>query len=74
VADSLERAALKGYAVNKSVVRLREIGALPPALSETIPHLPMRERSFAVVCSGFSCGIPVGSAEELWAQLRKGRD
>jgi uncharacterized protein YyaL (SSP411 family) len=74
VADSLERAALKGYAVNKSVVRLREIGALPPALSETIPHLPMRERSFAVVCSGFSCGIPVGSAEELWAQLRTGRD
>jgi len=64
-ADELERAALRGYAVNKSVVRLREIGRLPPALAETIPNLPKREGSFAVVCSGFSCRPPVGTVEEL---------
>ena len=65
-ADVLERVALGRYAVNKSVVRLRESGgALPPSLAETIPHLPGRAGSFAVVCSGFTCGLPVDSVEGL---------
>ncbi len=64
-ADALERIALGRYAVNKSVVRLRELGRLPASLAETIPHLPKREGSFAVVCSGFTCQPPVGSVEEL---------
>lgn len=69
-ADALERAALKGYAVNKSVVRLREAeGELPPSLAETIPHLSRQKGSFAVVCRGFTCGLPVGSAEELVSAL-----
>jgi uncharacterized protein YyaL (SSP411 family) len=68
-ADALERAALKGFAVNKSVVRLREAGRLPPSLAETIPHLPRQEGSFAVVCRGFACGLPVTAVEELAAQL-----
>ena len=64
-ADELERAALTGYKVNKSVVRLREVGALPLSLAKTIPHLPRQDGSFAVVCWGFSCGLPVRSVEGL---------
>jgi uncharacterized protein len=71
VADELERAALKGWAVTKSVVRLREVWELPPSLAETVPHLPEREGSFAVVCSGFTCGLPVGSVEELEKSLAR---
>lgn len=66
VADELERAALGRYAVNKSVVRLRGMdGDLPASLAETIPHLPHQEGSFAVVCRGFTCGLPVGTVEGL---------
>ncbi len=68
-ADALERAALRRYAVNKSVVRLREVGELPPALAETIPHLVGRARSFAVVCSGFTCQPPVERVGELMEAL-----
>jgi hypothetical protein len=63
----MERAALRGWRVGNSVVRLREVGKLPPALAETIPSLPKQAGSFAVVCSGFSCGLTVGSVEELRA-------
>ena len=69
-ADELERAALRGYAVSRSVVRLRQVSELPPALAETIPFLPSRGGSFAVVCRGFTCGLPVETAEELSAALR----
>ena len=68
-ADALELAAFGGFAVNESVVRLRKGGELPPSLAETIPHLPKQEGSFAVVCSGFTCGLPVGSVEELKPSL-----
>jgi uncharacterized protein YyaL (SSP411 family) len=71
-ADDLERAALARYAVNKSVIRLRSIlhqpqarADLPPALAETLPHLPTVEGSFAVLCSGFSCQPPISSVDEL---------
>lgn len=64
-AERLEQAALRGYAVNKSVVRLREVGSLPPSLAETVPNLPPQPGSFAVVCSGFSCRTPVGTVVEL---------
>ncbi len=68
LADELERASLKVYAVNKSVLRLREIGSLPPSLADTIPNLPRQQGSFAVVCRGFACGLPVGSVEQLALQ------
>ena len=69
-AGRLERAALAGFRVGKSVVRLGGLGgALPPSLAETIPHLPAQGGSFAVVCSGFACGLPVGTVEELAAKL-----
>jgi uncharacterized protein YyaL (SSP411 family) len=68
-ADELERAALKGFRVNRSVVRLRQVGELPPSLAETIPLLPRQQGSFAVVCSGFVCGLPIASPEGLHAAL-----
>jgi len=45
-------------------------GQLPPTLMETIPHLPAQGTSFAVVCSGFTCGLPVASEDALRAALR----
>ena len=70
-ADELAAAALKPYAVNKSVIRLRraQLSALPPALAETLPHLPMGEGSVAVVCCGNSCLPPVVTVEELLQSL-----
>ncbi len=62
LADELEGEALRGYQVTKSVVRLRNLEEkLPPALAQTLPHLPGMVGSFAVVCSGFTCGLPVAS-------------
>ncbi len=69
-ADSLEREALRGYRVNKSVIRLRHIGTqLPPALAETIPHLPQQQGAFAIVCTGFTCGLPINSVADLRESL-----
>lgn len=73
VAVEMEAAALRRFAVNKSVVRLKrlQLGAqpsdmLPPALQATLPHLPPTgDESFAVVCSGNSCHPPVTSPEDL---------
>jgi uncharacterized protein YyaL (SSP411 family) len=68
-ARRLEAVAMARYAVNKSVIRLRrdQLGALPPALAETLPHLPglKGEGSFAVVCSGKGCLPPVSTVDEL---------
>jgi uncharacterized protein YyaL (SSP411 family) len=72
-ARRLEAVALARYAVNKSVIRLRrdQLGALPPALAETLPHLPglQGEGSFAVVCSGKGCLPPVANVDELIAAM-----
>ena len=74
-ARRLEAVALARYAVNKSVVRLREdqLGTLPPALAETLPHLPglEGEGSFAVVCSGKGCLPPVGTVDELMEAMNQ---
>jgi hypothetical protein len=66
-ARELEAAALAGYAVNKSVVRLKRVqrGMLPPVLEKTLPRLPKVEGSFAVVCSGSVCHGPVMGVGEL---------
>ncbi|HEV2620172.1 MAG TPA: thioredoxin domain-containing protein, partial [Acidobacteriaceae bacterium] len=67
VAAELERAALRRYAVNKSVVRLSkgQLGELPEVLAASLPRLPKVEGSFAVVCSGHTCQPPVRTVEEL---------
>lgn len=69
LADELERASLRGFGVERMVVRLRAAGELPPSLAETIPHLPEQAGSYAVVCRGFTCGLPVHSATELEGSL-----
>jgi uncharacterized protein YyaL (SSP411 family) len=68
-ARRLEAVAMARYAVNKSVIRLRmdQLATLPPALAETLPHLPGLKDggSFAVICSGNGCLPPVTTADEL---------
>ncbi len=68
-AHRLEAVALARFAINKSVIRLRreQIPSLPPALAETLPHLPQLKESgsFAIVCSGNRCQPPVRTVEEL---------
>jgi uncharacterized protein YyaL (SSP411 family) len=72
LADDLEAEALKGYRVNKSVIRLRHLEQkLPPALAETIPHLPRPAGSFAVVCSGFACELPAEKVEALRSLINR---
>ena len=69
-AAQLEVAALARYAVNKRVIRLRrdQLGNLPPALAETLPHLPAAE-AVALVCSGRTCSAPVTDIASLIAAL-----
>jgi uncharacterized protein YyaL (SSP411 family) len=75
VAEQLCRDALHPLSLNKAVLRISAAAAvaqnLPPALAETIPNLPaLREnRSFAVICSGFSCQAPIFEPAELRHQL-----
>jgi len=84
-AAELYRAAARALDLNTSVLRLDADQAvaqnLPPALAETIPNLPelgggrrSEKRSFAVVCSGFSCQPPIfdtkGLARVLGSQKR----
>jgi uncharacterized protein len=74
-ADELEAAAIMGYAVNKSVIRLTRAQVtqdLPPVLAETLPLLPDVKvaHSFAVVCRGTSCLPPTTSPEQLLGLLQ----
>ncbi len=68
-ARRLERVALARFAINKSVLRLsrEQMSSLPPALAETLPHLPQLAEpgSFAIVCSGNRCDPPVRTVEDL---------
>jgi uncharacterized protein YyaL (SSP411 family) len=74
--EPLYRAAVTPFAFNKAVLRLRQEDVtqknLPPALAETIPHLPELRSGepFAVVCSGFACQPPLRDAPELARRLR----
>ncbi len=72
-ARRMEAISMARFAVNKCVIRLRpeQLGELPPALAETLPHLPGvgDGRTMAVVCSGNTCQPPVSTAEELMAML-----
>jgi uncharacterized protein YyaL (SSP411 family) len=75
-AQTLLRAALAPFAVNKAVVHLTDSEAvaqnLPAVLAETVPNLPAlrEERSFAMLCTNFACQPPVEAAEELSSLLR----
>jgi uncharacterized protein YyaL (SSP411 family) len=80
-AKELYRAAVRPLSLTTAVLRLDADKAvaqnLPPTLAETIPDLPelsgggasdeksSDRRSFAVVCSGFSCQPPIFDAKGL---------
>jgi hypothetical protein len=63
------------FLLNTAVLHLNRDQAvtlnLPPALAETIPHLPAlhEAKSFAVVCSEFACQPPVFDSEDLARML-----
>ena len=71
LAEQLYTVAAGCFGFDKAVLKLAANKAvpqnLPPALAETIPHLPAinEGKSVAVVCSGFSCQPPVSSMERL---------
>ena len=68
----LEAAANTGYALNKSVIRLKseQIAreSLPPVLAETLPALSgirSGDTAIAIVCRGNTCLPPVRDPDEL---------
>jgi uncharacterized protein YyaL (SSP411 family) len=72
LAHQLERAALERFDLSKSVVRLKavQLGKLPPVLlppnlQRTLPNLPTAKGSFAVVCAGKTCHLPVSTVDDL---------
>jgi uncharacterized protein len=75
LAEQLHEAAISGYAIRRSIVRLSRQDAsatsLPPALAETIPNLPGLATSGAValVCTGFACQPPTSDPEALRSTL-----
>jgi uncharacterized protein YyaL (SSP411 family) len=70
-AAQMEMMALTRYAVNKTVIRLRrdQLSTLPLALAETLPNLPQTDSPVALICSGFTCQLPVTDGESLIAAL-----
>jgi uncharacterized protein len=70
-ADRLEAAAVAGFSVNKTVMRIAaeqlRPGALPEALEETLLEVPrpINAKAWALVCRGRACLPPVTDAEEL---------
>ncbi|HEY6272032.1 MAG TPA: thioredoxin domain-containing protein [Terriglobales bacterium] len=75
-ADKLLAAAVARFSLNKSVLHLGEgeivPQMLPPALAQTVPHLPaVKEgKTVAVVCSNFTCQPPIAEVDELHQLLR----
>lgn len=76
-AHALYRAAVRPFAVNKTVVHITDNEAaaayLPPALAETVPSIPgVKEgKTLAVVCSNFTCQPPISDPDELLATVRR---
>jgi uncharacterized protein YyaL (SSP411 family) len=75
-ADRLRGAATESFALNKGIIKLERSAAvaanLPPALRETIPHVPLGNAdAIAIVCSGFSCLPPISDPNELRKKVRQ---
>ena len=73
---ALEATATAGYAVNKSVIRLKpsQVSAqnLPPVLAETLPSLPgihSEAPAIAVVCRNNACQPPIANSHALLEAL-----
>jgi uncharacterized protein YyaL (SSP411 family) len=83
-AARLEAAAVAGFAVNKTVIRIAASqlvpGGLPEALAETLLaddelSVPVREgnEAFALVCRGHTCLPPISDVEALREALEQGQ-
>jgi hypothetical protein len=76
-AQEMKRVANRHFRLTNSTVYLGEGQAvaqnLPPAMAETLPHLPdiKAPRAMAVLCSNFACQPPVRSAQELERALAR---
>jgi uncharacterized protein YyaL (SSP411 family) len=74
-ADRLEATAVARYAVNKTVIRIAPErlveDRLPPALAETLLHLPKSAATYALVCKGRICLPPIASADTLLTAMEK---
>ncbi len=73
-AQRLEEAAKDVFRFGKAVLRVTpqsSLQSLPPALRQTLPHLP-KDKAVAVVCSGSTCLPPMDDAEELKRVLEQG--
>ena len=76
-AETLLKAAATPFAVNLSVVHLTDSEAvrqnLPPSLAETLPKVPALDenKSFALVCTNFSCHPPIYDPGALKAALHE---
>jgi uncharacterized protein len=73
-AKALEDAAHSVFRLGKSVYRITpgtELAALPPALKETLPHLPAG-KPLAIVCSGHACLPPTSDPDRLKTLLENG--
>jgi uncharacterized protein len=74
-AEQLEVAAVAGFAVEKTVVRLKpdQLFAenLPEALAETLVHVPRPEgeSAWALVCRGRTCLPPITSSDGLLSAI-----
>ncbi len=77
LAKRLYTAAVAQFTLGKAVLKLEPNEAapqnLPPALAETIPHLPVIKEGkiAAVICSGFTCQPPIFDPDELTQSLRR---
>ncbi|HEV2718344.1 MAG TPA: sigma factor-like helix-turn-helix DNA-binding protein, partial [Terriglobales bacterium] len=76
-ADQLFASAVASFDLNKAALKFEsnQIAPqnLPPALAETVPHLPGIEKgtASAIICSGFSCQPPISDPKELTESLRR---
>jgi uncharacterized protein YyaL (SSP411 family) len=70
VAKALESAANSVFRFGKSVLRVLpdSVPALPPALLETLPHLP-KGKALAIVCAGSTCFPPTSDPKQLQALI-----
>ena len=76
-AEQLESAAIAGFAVNKTVMRIDPSriapGQLPEAVQETVlpAPAPAGNAAWALVCRGRTCLPPIAGAEQLQRALQE---
>jgi len=77
LAGRLYTQAMAPFSLTKAVLRLDFNKVvpqnLPPALAQTIPHLPAvrEQKTSAIICAGLSCQPPISNPEQLARSLRQ---